>query len=80
MAKLIATAEQIQAEIQRRISESTALDGDCRDCRAPSPVRLDPDENAECNWTVTVFPGVEPGCLDFVKAVTREVMREYDLA
>lgn len=79
MAKTKATAGEIRLEIQRRIENSKELDGDCKDCRAPSPRVTDPATNHGCNWTVDVFPGVVPGCLDFVKAITRTVMSEYEL-
>mgnify|MGYP006872416305 CR=1 FL=1 len=79
MKRIKATSEEIRLEIQRRIDISTQLDGDCKDCRAPSPRSTDPDTNNGCNWTVDVFPGVIPGCLDFVKNVTRTVMAEYEL-
>lgn len=80
MAKITGTVEQIRAEIARRIRESDSLDGDCQECGAPTPRRVDPVTNDGCNWVVDVFPGVSHGCLDFVKAITLQVMREYDLA
>lgn len=79
MSKIKATADDIRKEIQRRIETSTELDGDCKDCLAPSPIRIDPNENEGCNWTVNVFPSCTPGCLDFVKNITRAVMKEYEL-
>ena len=79
MGKIKAAADDIRREIQRRIDSSTELDGDCKDCRAPTPRFTDPDSNYGCNWTVDVFPGVIPGCLDFVKGVTRKIMAEYEL-
>jgi len=79
MAKIKATAEEIRGEIQLRIKSSTELDGDCKNCRAPTPRFTDPDTNHGCNWTVGVFPGVVPGCLGFVKSITRTVMMEYEL-
>ena len=79
MEKIKATAEEIRQEIQRRIESSKELDGDCKDCSAPTHRVTDPVTNHGCNWTVDVFPGVIPGCLDFVKAITRTVMAEYEL-
>lgn len=79
MEKIKATSEEIRLEIQRRIESSTELDGDCKDCHAPTPRFTDPDTNYGCNWTVDVFPSVIPGCLDFVQNVTRTVMAEYEL-
>lgn len=79
MRKIKETAEEIRQETQRRIESSKELDGDCKDCRAPTPRLTDPTTNGGCNWTVDVFPGVIPGCLDFVHAITRTVMAEYEL-
>ncbi len=79
MAKRRASTDAIRNEIQRRIVSSNEMDGDCKDCRAPTPRLTDPAMNGGCNWTVDVFPGVTPGCLDFVKAITRTVMADYDL-
>ncbi len=79
MKKVKGTAEDIRQEIQRRIESSKELDGDCKGCRAPTPRFTDPDTNHGCNWTVDVFPGVIPGCLDLVKNVTRTAMAEYEL-
>ena len=79
MAKINGTAEQIRAEIQRRIASSMELGGDCKECRAPTPRFADPSFNAGCNWRVDVFPGVIPGCLEVVQSITRQVMTEYDL-
>ncbi len=79
MKKTKGTAAEIRQEIQRRIENSPELDGDCKDCRAPTPRFVDPKENGGCNWTVDVFPGVVPGCLDFAKAITLSVMAEYEL-
>ena len=79
MERIKATSKEIRLEIQRRIETSTELDGDCKDCRAPTPRVTDPATNHGCNWAVDTFPSVVPGCLDFVKAVTRTVMAEYDL-
>ena len=79
MTKLRANAEAIRLEIQRRIAGSVELDGDCKACRAPTPRFTDPNANNGCNWTVDVIPGLIPGCLDFVKHITRLVMAEYEL-
>lgn len=79
MPKIRANAEAIRQEIKRRIEASTELDGDCKECGAPTPRPTDPASNYGCNWTVDVFPGVVPECLDFVKHITRTVMVEYEL-
>jgi hypothetical protein len=79
MPKIKAKAEMIRQEIKRRIEVSTELNGDCKECKAPTPRCIDPTFNEGCNWTVDVFPGLVPGCLDFVKQITRTVMAEYEL-
>jgi hypothetical protein len=84
VGKIKGTAEEIRQEIQRRIGSSKEFDGDCNECCAPTPRPTDPAANGGCNWTVDVSPGVIPGCLDFVcmdfiKAVTRTVMADYEL-
>jgi hypothetical protein len=79
MTKLRANAETIRLEIERRIGASTELDGDCQKCHAPTPRFTDPNSNNGCNWTADVIPGLIPGCLDFVKHITRSVMAEYEL-
>lgn len=79
MRKSIGTTEDIREVIQRRIENSKELDGDCKDCRAPTPHLTDPATNSGFNWTVDVFPDVIPGCLEFLKSITWEVMAEYEL-
>lgn len=79
MAKIKATAAEIRDEIQSRIAHGDELDGDCKQSRAPTPRFTHPRENNGCNWTVDVVPGVIPGCLDFVKVITQQVMTEYEL-
>jgi hypothetical protein len=73
------SADEIRAEIRRRIRASPVHGGNCRDCAAPVPRAIDPAANGGCNWTVDVFPGMLPGCFDVVWSLTREVMAEYDL-
>lgn len=80
MPKIKANAEVICDEIRQRIESSTELAGDCKACRAPTPRFTDPATNGGCNWTVDVFPGVTPGCLELVKHITRTVMAEYELS
>ncbi|OYY20340.1 MAG: hypothetical protein B7Y59_04515 [Burkholderiales bacterium 35-55-47] len=79
MPKIKANAETIRQEIKLRIEASTEIDGDCKECGAPTPRLTDPVTNDGCNWTVDVIPGVVPGCLDFVKHITRTAMVEYEL-
>ncbi|AOZ04347.1 hypothetical protein BKK81_33820 (plasmid) [Cupriavidus sp. USMAHM13] len=79
MIKNIASAEQIRNEIQRRLQENADLGDACRDCTVPLPARTDPASNGGCNWSINSFPGMAAACLPAAMAVTREVMREYDL-
>lgn len=79
MIKNSGSADQIQAEIRRRLQESADLGDSCRDCEVPIPRRVDPETNGGCNWIINTFPGVKPECLGVVKAITIELMREYEL-
>jgi hypothetical protein len=82
MRKAKATSADIRQEIQRRIETSLELGDDGKNCRAPTPRSIDPMDQKDtggCNWTVDIFPGIAPGCLDCVKFITLSVMNEYDL-
>ena len=81
MAKTVATAAEIQAEIQRRIRETTELDGRCRDCHAPLPSPAPSKARyGDVNWTIYVLPGVPQECIETVMKVVVDMMQEYDLA
>ena len=73
-----ATAAQIHEEIQRRIRNSNTLDGDCRDCGAPTPRRSEPNAFGT-HWTVDFLPGLTPGCESVVEEIVQRVMAEYEL-
>ncbi|QYY32724.1 hypothetical protein K2O51_18335 [Cupriavidus pinatubonensis] len=73
------SAEQIRNEILRRLQENADLVDACRDSEIPLPLRVDPGTNSGCNWRIEAFPGVTPACQAAVKAITAEMMREYDL-
>jgi hypothetical protein len=75
---LLATANEIRDEIQRRIRSSDALDGDCRDCGAPTPRRSEQNVYGT-HWTVDVLPRLTPGCQEVVESIVRAVMAEYEL-
>jgi hypothetical protein len=79
-AKKRASADEIRAEIQRRIEASDALGGDCRESKAPTPMLADPAQNDGCNWTINIVPSYIPGCTGVVAEIVRQVMAEYDLA
>lgn len=74
MAKKTATAEDLQAEITRRLARHHL----CSGCKAPRPK---PAELARylANWTVDYEPTV-PGCSEALVEIVLAVMREYDLA
>lgn len=78
MAKKSASAQEIQAEILRRIRSSGELSGSCRNCGAPLP-RSVAGVPFEGNWTVDALPGLIPGCRQMVEKIIRDVRAEYDL-
>ncbi|WER44692.1 hypothetical protein CupriaWKF_10080 [Cupriavidus sp. WKF15] len=80
MIKHTGSPEQIRNEILRRLQEQADLGDACRDCDIPVPIAADPRTNNGCNWRIEAFPGVAPACQAVVKAVTAEMMREYDLS
>ena len=80
MIKNLGSAEQIRREILRRLQENADLGEACRNCEIPLPRRADPLVNGGCNWTIDAFPGVDAASLPAVRAVTAEMMREFDLS
>ncbi|MNQ76025.1 hypothetical protein D3C85_908420 [compost metagenome] len=79
MIRNFGSADEIRNEILRRLQENADLGDDCRDCDIPLPQRVDAAANGGCNWTIEAFPAVRPSCLPMIKAVTTEMMREYEL-
>ncbi|CAG2158407.1 hypothetical protein [Cupriavidus numazuensis] len=79
MIKSKGSAEQIRNEILRRLQENADLGDTCRNAEIPLPLRVDPGTNSGCNWRIEAFPGVTPACQAAAKAITAEMMREYDL-
>ena len=79
MIRNFGSADEIRNEILRRLQENADLGDDCRDCDIPLPQRVDAAANGGCNWTIEAFPAVMPSCLPTIKAVTTEMMREYEL-
>ena len=77
MARRRATAEVIQAEMQKWIRASTEHDGACRGCEAPIPLALAAPRDG-CNWTAS-FSKVLPGCQSFMTEIIDRARREYDL-
>ena len=80
MIKTTASAEEIRSEILRRIQGCADLGDAYQCCDIPLPQVADPKTNGGCNWTIASFSGVADDCLPTVKAVTAEVMREFELA
>ena len=78
MARRLATREQIAGEMQRRIAKSTALDGDCRECTAPSIYLLQEPDEAGCNWSPNVYGGPAV-CANVILEIVREVQAIYNL-
>lgn len=75
--KVIASIEEIRAEMQRRIDAAKWAGGYCAGCQAPVPWRIPHDGFA--NWTADVAPTEKRGCEGFVLGVVAAVRRDYDL-
>jgi len=75
--KVIASIQEIRAEMQRRIDASKWADGYCAGCQAPVPWRIPHDGVA--NWTADVAPTEKRGCEGFVLGIVAAVRRDYDL-
>ena len=74
--KIVASMENIRAEIQRRIDDSTRGKAWCSGCSAPFPYRIVHDGIA--NWAAHVATA-KPGCEGFILEVVASVRKEYDL-
>lgn len=72
--KKFGTAEEIQAELARRIEAHRT----CSGCKAPLPKPADRAYHF-ANWTVTREPTV-PGCGEALETIIHAVMLEWDLA
>ena len=75
--KTLASIEEIQTEIQRRIDRSTWANGYCAGCSAPVPWRIPHDGIA--NWTAHAGSTERPGCEGFILEVIAAVRQDYDL-
>jgi hypothetical protein len=79
MQRQLASIEQIQAEMQRRIDTSTDLDGDCRECGAPGIyVLVDLDEHG-CNWSPSSYRGPQE-CQRVIARIVRDVQALFNVA
>lgn len=75
--KKLGSVEEIRAEIQRRIRESTWASGFCADCAAPTPYPIPHDGIA--NWIAHAAATAKPGCEGFLLGIVAAVRQEYDL-
>ena len=75
--KTLASIDVIQAELQRRIDESTWADSYCAICLAPMPIRIEHDGVA--NWTAHAASAARPGSEGFLLDIVSSVRRDYDL-
>jgi hypothetical protein len=74
-----ATAQEIRAEIQRRIWDTVSLDIDSRESDVPTPEPMDVLNVGGSHWTVDLMPSVIPECNKMVLNIVRNVMSEYEL-
>lgn len=79
MAREVKTAEEIRDIMQAWLDSSDVLNGQCRGCGAPSPIRLPMVDVSGCNWTATAFPKLIPGCVAVVQEVLARARRMYEL-
>jgi hypothetical protein len=75
--KIIARAEEITAEIERRIATSPFANGYCARCAVPPLYRIENDGCA--NWAAEIVPTELRGCEGFVLGIVASVRRDYDL-
>jgi hypothetical protein len=78
MARQLLTRGQIKAEMQRKIQESTDLDGDCRECRAPGVQPLREADESGCNWIPGHYGG-PPECAEVISRIVREARAKYNV-
>jgi hypothetical protein len=79
MPREIKTAEEITNTMQAWLASSDAMDGRCRGCGAPLPTRLPMADVSGCNWAVTGFPNLIPGCAAVVQDVVARARRMFQL-
>jgi hypothetical protein len=75
--KLLASIDDIQAELQRRIDGSTWENSYCAICLAPRPFRTEDDGVA--NWMALPASTARRGCEGFILDIVMSVRRKYDL-
>jgi hypothetical protein len=79
MPREIKTAEEIRNTMQAWLASSDAIKGQCRGCGPPLPIRLPMNDVSGCNWAVTVFPNLIPGCAAVVQDVVARARRAFQL-
>jgi hypothetical protein len=79
MTKKRATAEEIQAELKRRIETCPDCNGGCRGCGSPRPRRVTPKAEDAANWIVEGLPGLAPGCFGSIVRIVDQARVEYEL-
>jgi hypothetical protein len=75
--KIVASHEEIHAEIGRRIVASKWANGYCGNCEPPLPLRITHDGIA--NWSAPTASTAIRGCEGFLLDVVASVRRDYDL-
>ena len=74
-----ATADEIKAELKRRIELCTARDGACRSCEAPTPEAARPRNEGDPNWIVVALPFLVDGCFTAILQIVDQARLEYEL-
>ncbi len=79
MSKKLATSEEIQVELQRRIELCSGRDGSCCRSGVPTPRFTKPKEAGGPNWTVDGLPELAPGCFGVILKIVDQARLEYEL-
>jgi hypothetical protein len=79
MPREIKTVEEIRDTIQAWLASSDAINGSCRGCGPPMPIQLPMADVSGCNWAVTGFPKLIPGCAAVVQDVVARARRMFQL-
>ena len=74
-----ASADEIQAALQRSIDRLAAREDRFSDCTAPRPYSLPVHRDRAPNWTVDGFPGLPSGGFGRMVQLLDQVRSEYEL-
>ena len=74
-----ATADEIQADLQRRIDRLIARDEKFHGCTAPRPHPSRAQRPGAPNWTVDGFPGLPSGGYGTLVKIVDQARGEYEL-